>query len=127
MERNGERVFCSMACYGKSCRKESPCVVCGKPILAGTNKKTCSRACSNKNRVGIKYGIGRPKDIVKSQKALKIRLLKQRGKKCEKCDYNKHEILNVHHKNRNRDDNRLENLELICPNCHAEEHYLRAG
>jgi hypothetical protein len=113
-----------MVCYGVSCRKEIPCLVCGKPILSGLNKKTCSRSCSNKHRVGIKYKIGSPKDKVKSQRFLKIRLLKERGRKCELCKYNKYEILQVHHKDRNRNHNNLENLLLICPNCHYEEHLL---
>ncbi|MBU2101344.1 HNH endonuclease [Patescibacteria group bacterium] len=125
IQKNRSRVFCSQACYGKACRKEKPCIVCGALILAGLNKKTCSRGCANKHREGIKYGIGRPKDKVKTQRSLKIRLLGLRGKQCEKCSYNKFEILNVHHKNRDNKDNRLENLELICPNCHAEEHYLK--
>src|SRR3989338_5779631 len=93
-------------------------------ILASLNKKTCSRSCANVQRAGIKYKIGSPRDKVKSQQALKLRLIKERGKKCEKCDYGKYEILQVHHKDRNRNHNDLENLELICPNCHYEEHFL---
>ena len=73
---------------------------------------------------GIKYKINRPKDKVKSQQALKIRLLEIKGRKCERCSYNKYEILQVHHKNKDRNDNNIDNLELICPNCHFEEHYL---
>lgn len=122
--RNKGQVYCSMSCFGISCRKESPCVICKKLILASANKKTCSRSCANKNRAGIKYKINRPRDKVKSQQALKIRLLKERGRKCERCAYSKLEILQVHHKNRDRNNNGLENLELICPNCHCEEHYL---
>ena len=124
IQRNGGRVFCSMMCYGVSSRKEIPCKICGSPILAGLNKKTCSRSCANKNRVGIKYGDHRPKDKVVSQRALKIRLLAIKGKACERCGYNKFEILNIHHKDRNRNNNSIDNLELICPNCHFEEHYL---
>ena len=124
IERNGGRSFCSIICYGISQRKEIPCLVCGKLILSGFNKKTCSRACANKNREGIKYHLGRPKDKVKYQQGLKLRLLEARGKKCERCNYNKYEILQVHHKDRNRNHNELFNLELICPNCHFEEHLL---
>jgi 5-methylcytosine-specific restriction endonuclease McrA len=98
--------------------------VCGKPLLAGLNKKTCSRACANKNRAGLSYKNGNPKDKVKAQRALKARLLKERGLQCERCGYDKVPILQVHHKDRNRQHNELKNLELICPNCHAEEHYL---
>ena len=121
---NKGRVFCSLSCHGVSLRKEIPCLVCGKLILSGFNKKTCSRTCANKNRVGLKYKIGSPKDKVKSQQALKLRLLKERGKKCERCAYKKYEILQIHHKDRNRSNNNLDNLALICPNCHYEEHFL---
>ena len=124
IQRNGGRIFCSMVCYGLSNRKEQPCLVCGKAILAGLNKKTCSRACSNKHRTGIRYNMHRPKDKVVSQRALKVRLLQERGAICERCGYQKRQILQVHHKDRNRLNNALDNLELICPNCHCEEHYL---
>jgi hypothetical protein len=42
-----------------------------------------------------------------------------------RCGYNRCVgILEVHHKNRDRSDNRLENLEVLCPTCHYEEHFL---
>jgi len=123
IKKHNGRAFCSQACYGKSCRKEVPCVVCGKLILAGLNKKTCSRSCANKHRKGIKYKLNSPRDKVKTQGRLKIRLLKSRGKKCERCGFEKYEILQVHHKDKNRDNNELDNLEIICPNYHAQEHY----
>lgn len=118
------RVFCGMICYGKSNRNEHPCVICGKLIMAKFHKKTCSRSCANVHRAGIKYKINSPKDKVKSQRALKLRLLKNRGQQCERCDYKIFEILQVHHKDKNRNNNNLGNLELICPNCHYEEHFL---
>ena len=125
MKRNEGRVFCSQTCYGIHCRREKPCLICKQPILAGLNKKTCSRACANIHRIGIRYKIGRPKDKAVAERALKIRLLKERGTVCEKCGYSKSEILQVHHKNRDRKNNNLNNLELICPNCHFEGHYLQ--
>ena len=123
--KNKGRVFCSVQCYGLSCRREKPCLVCGKPILAGLNKKTCSRSCANIHRTGIKYKINRPRDKVKHYLALKKRLSALRGKHCERCGYEKYEILQVHHKNRDKYNNTLDNLELICPNCHSEEHHYR--
>jgi ribosomal protein L37E len=118
------QVFCSSACYGISCRKEIACHVCGKLILAGFNKKTCSRSCANKNREGIKYTGARLKDKAIDLRRIKIKLFGIKGKVCERCGYNKSEILQVHHKNRNREDDSIENLEIICPNCHYEEHHL---
>lgn len=45
--------------------------------------------------------------------------------KCNKCNYDKCiGILHVHHKDRNRENNDISNLEILCPTCHEEEHYL---
>ena len=119
------RAFCSLICYGIAGRKEKPCISCGTMVRSGLNKKTCSRACANRHRAGIRYKLGRPKlDKVQNQRSIKIRLLLLRGEECERCGYNKREILHVHHKDRDRKNNDFSNLELVCPNCHYEEHYL---
>ena len=123
-EIKGGRVFCGRDCVTKAQSKETPCVVCKKPILAQFHKKTCSRSCANRNRSGLRYKVGSPKDRVVGQRALKTRLLEVRGKQCERCGYTKHQILHVHHRDRNRDNNELSNLELVCPTFHYEEHYL---
>lgn len=124
LQRSNGNAFCSQDCYGISNRNETPCIVCSAPILASLHKKTCSRACANEHRTGIHYKIGRPRDKVVAERAMKIRLLELRGGVCERCGYSKKEILHVHHKDRNRNNNDLANLELICPNCHYEEHHL---
>jgi hypothetical protein len=125
LEKSSNHSFCSSACYGKACRKERPCIVCGTLILAGANKKTCSRACANKNRAGIHYTGRAPKDKVKTQRILKARLFALRGKRCERCAFSVYQVLQVHHKDRSRSNNTLINLEILCPNCHASEHYVK--
>lgn len=51
------------------------------------------------------------------------RALEHYGSICNRCQYNKNEaILEVHHTNRNRSENLLNNLEVLCKNCHYEEH-----
>ncbi|MEN9337737.1 MAG: hypothetical protein RIQ41_51 [Candidatus Parcubacteria bacterium] len=122
IEKTKGRIFCSSSCYGISCRKEVACLVCGKQILSRFNKKTCSRVCANRSRKGIRYKLDRPEDKAEKIKSLKLKLIELRGQACERCTYNKVKVLQVHHKNRNHDDNRIENLELVCPNCHYEEH-----
>lgn len=65
------------------------------------------------------------------EKMYNIHLLKKRlfnGKykeyKCEKCGINSWMgniiSLQIHHINGNRYDNRLENLQVLCPNCHSQ-------
>ena len=119
-----QHTFCSKACYGKYYVRPLKCIICGNEYSRHFNKKTCSRACANKNRTGTKYKINRPHDKVTYINGLKIRLIIERGQKCQRCKYSKIEILIVHHRDRDRSHNDLSNLELLCPNCHAEEHYL---
>ncbi len=125
VKTNG-RAFCSVICHGQFLKREHPCLICKTPILSSKNKVTCSRACANIHRSGIRYKSNLPrKDRVKNARALKLRLLSLGKHKCERCDYSKIEVLQVHHKDRNRNNNDLSNLELICPNCHYEEHFLK--
>lgn len=45
-------------------------------------------------------------------------------KVCERCGYDTHEAaIIVHHKDRNRLNDADENLEVLCANCHAIEHW----
>jgi transposase/Zn finger protein HypA/HybF involved in hydrogenase expression len=48
-------------------------------------------------------------------KCLECSLSEWRGKKIK---------LHIHHKNHNKTDNRIENLEYLCPNCHGMTHHI---
>jgi len=54
---------------------------------------------------------------------LKKHLIKLRGHKCEMCSndkwLDKPITLEVHHKDGDRTNNDLDNLMLLCPNCHS--------
>ena len=56
------------------------------------------------------------------------KLLKYKNKeyKCEECGIkdwkNKHISMHLHHINKVPNDNRVENLSIICPNCHSQKH-----
>lgn len=88
--------------------------------------------------VGLKFNPNKPlpldKILVENSNyqsyKLKNRLLESGLKehKCECCkrtEWNSKEIpLELHHINGDNTDNRIENLQLLCPNCHAQtEHY----
>jgi 5-methylcytosine-specific restriction endonuclease McrA len=46
-----------------------------------------------------------------------------RMSECEHCGYDAvPEILVLHHRDRDRSNNALSNLEVLCPNCHSIEH-----
>lgn len=66
-----------------------------------------------------------------SSNSLRKRLLKEGVKKsiCERClneEWNNQKIpLELEHCNGNNTDNRIENLKLLCPNCHAQTPFYR--
>jgi hypothetical protein len=41
---------------------------------------------------------------------------------CARCGYDNSLVLEVHHKDRDRENNSIENLEVLCANCHKLEH-----
>lgn len=63
-------------------------------------------------------------DKARQGSLLKERLAKKRRGICERCGIANYAILQVHHKKerRNGGSDQLSNLELLCPNCHAEHH-----
>lgn len=66
------------------------------------------------------------KDKTENTWRLKFRLIREgiKEEKCEKCrltEWNKSVIpLELHHIDGDRTNNKLENLQMLCPNCHAQ-------
>lgn len=62
---------------------------------------------------------------MKSTFKLKLRLFKENIKepKCEICGYT--DSVELHHINGNPLDNRIENLQILCPNCHSKTNNFR--
>lgn len=60
---------------------------------------------------------------------LKKHLIKHLGHKCQKCLtsvwYDEPVALELHHNDGDRTNNNITNLQLLCPNCHAQTHNWR--
>lgn len=78
-------------------------------------KKDAKETLLTRLNKGTLYATSLKERIINAQ-------LKER--KCECCgnrDWNGKPIpLQIHHRNGDRTDNRLENLQILCPNCHAQ-------
>lgn len=99
------------------------CPVCGEAFsfFEREPRTTCSYSCAN---TLFRSGKDNPNWKDNSDYSYRIKALKHYGCKCTKCGYSENKVaLAVHHKDRNRFNNSLENLEVLCANCHAIEHY----
>lgn len=72
---------------------------------------TCSRSCSNT--------YFRTKD---GASTYRTRALNHYGEKCSLCGFTNLLALEVHHIDKNRDNNSIENLVVLCANCHRIAH-----
>ena len=100
------------------------CLNCGKKIKKYTY---CNNTCSaeyKKKQIFIK--IENCEFSFKNiEKWIKLYLIHKYGEKCMECGWNKkHTItgkvpIQMNHKDGNSENNSLDNLELLCPNCHS--------
>lgn len=94
------------------------CIKCGKGFTVNKGqqykRKYCSKGCRDQNQRD---------DFVKITQRNGVRRYFQRRnliKECQNCGYNEHpEILGIHHKDLNPKNYSLDNLIVLCPNCHS--------
>jgi hypothetical protein len=129
-------MFCSIPCRNSANGKRSgghnrlpsethTCTVCGKEftITGGeANQRrslggifTCSRACHNKRIAEPRFGADNPtwKGGIQTYR-------RHRRDSCERCGSTNRLV--VHHKDENRYNNDLSNLETLCRRCHQNHH-----
>jgi hypothetical protein len=117
--------YCSRTCYYKAMTRvgtiDVECSACGKHFMRAPSRSKYPNPCCSIKCRGLLMRREQPGSAA-SARAWFLR----RGfiMSCNRCGDNKHpEILIVHHKDRNRKNNAVSNLEIICPYCHALEHY----
>ena len=106
-------------------RIDKICPVCESIFEVKENhpreKTVCSRACSNSY---FRSGENHP-NYKENSSRRQHKLLKESIGKCTKCGYDKIiAVLQIHHIDRDRCNNSRDNLEVLCPTCHVEIHYL---
>lgn len=132
--KRGWGKYCSKKCQAKAQLKGKwvKCGYCGKQIYrtpkdfarSKSNKFFCSVSChcswENENS---RCGENAPNWI--AGQTVYRRLLKRQGKlqKCNACGISDKRVLVVHHRDGNRRNNKVENLEWLCMNCHHISHY----
>ena len=116
-------VYCSPACVGKQQRREKICKICGNAYVGA--RRTCSHRCANKSRAGIRYTGKRTRDNAYRGTKRKALIAERSNGTCERCGNDNFAILHVHHIHEQfrGGSNSPENLELLCPNCHATHHF----
>ena len=127
----GTKTFCNSSCsatfYNKNRITSKKCLTCGQNFhpYRGSNKmKYCSSLCSNRQRKKKLYeSIENGKTDGHARSTLRAYLKHKRGNKCEICGITEWQklplVVIIDHINGNSDDNRLENLRLVCSNCDA--------
>jgi 5-methylcytosine-specific restriction endonuclease McrA len=136
------RKFCGMECRIKynsrtgteGRRQLFSCAICGKEIIRTLSRvRTCDSKvffCSS-SCAGVARRIGTGLEDMQlshynmGKGTYRERALRNLKPVCARCGYNKYEsVLEVHHIDRNRTNNVVDNLEILCPTCHREDHYL---
>jgi hypothetical protein len=137
-EKSKENTYCSQSCsasfnnkgvrrHGNPPGESIECLSCGKPTKPG--RKYCSQSCSgSRPKFDIDAwlrGEVSGETVMGCSGAIKKWLLEECGHKCPKCGWSEvHPVtgkvpLEINHIDGNSTNNRPENLEVLCPNCHS--------
>lgn len=121
--------FCSIECrrrFTLSNRKSYDCLTCGKHVILkkrdSNANKFCSKACAS-YYASVNTTLVDP-NLSMHNLRYKYKAFVFYGFKCMQCGWDKDPtLLCVHHKDGKRKGNDVNNLEVLCPICHAKEHY----
>lgn len=132
--KKGWGKYCSRNCVFESQKKGKIvlCFICKKRVYKAPKELTrsksgkffCTKVCQTiwrnkivfigENHANWKYGESAYRRIVKGAKIERI---------CVLCHSKDERVLAVHHKDKNRRNNKIENLTWLCHNCHYLVHH----
>lgn len=130
--------FCSLNCQNHkqyeikrlrffcfSCKKE----VEDSPSRIGARRKFCSIECKNTNKMSDKERRAKQKILVirkrgtSTSRSLRKYIFSIKPKSCEKCGYDEYDFcLDLHHIDKNPNNNLIENISVLCCICHRKLH-----
>lgn len=127
-QSSSKRKFCTQSCAtifnNKKKKKNSTCKECRNEIKF--HKVYCNNECQQKfQRKLIFEKIEKGIHATVGSKIFKTYLIEKFGEQCMKCSWkDKNEYSNkipveLHHIDCNPDNNKINNLQLLCPNCHS--------
>lgn len=132
--KNNKNIFCSAICYN-SYKKEinnvkQNCAKCGKEVIrhksqlskSKTGNLYCNTSCavSNNNKL-FKTGSNHP-NYKNAGSRYRNKALLHYDHICMDCGNDDYDVLEVHHIDQDRSNNKLDNLCVICANCHLKRH-----
>ena len=133
--------FCCQSCSAKHMQAHktppianSVCAFCKKRFYRPKSKLRNSKSglyfCSRKHK-DLAQRIGGIKEIQPNHynngiANYRVIAFREYPHKCNRCFYDAHpEVLVIHHIDRNRTNNNVFNLEVLCPTCHEVEHFTK--
>ncbi len=141
--KRGYGKFCNRSCSSsytspdKILKPNCICVYCKKEFYRNASKKKLSRSglyfCCRKHKdMGQRLESGfkeiHPPHYGNGSCSYRAKALKEFPHKCNRCGWNEYVgALEVHHIDENRKNNIINNLEILCPNCHMVNHLLKSS
>jgi len=120
------RKFCSVECQHATKRIRVSCAYCGKTFEKKKSALKNSRSglffCCREHKdlaQRIDSGILEIEHYKDGYTCYRERALLQYGEQCENCGFDDVRSIDVHHIDENRDNNDIDNLIVLCCNCHA--------
>lgn len=140
--KRGNGKFCSRSCSAKYTGQQTASKLAPNTECAFCGKKFRKRPSRLANKSGLHFCCREHKDQAQrlengllalqpdhygngSYHSTYREIAFRNGLKvCAGCGFDKHpEVLQVHHKDRDRTNNDPSNLEILCPTCHEIEHF----
>ena len=127
----GYKLYCSKSCSNKGLVTGAllKCACCGKDVWKYKTQQDsksgdyfCSHSCAAKiNNTRCRLEKNHP-GYTNGRSSYRSRAIKKYGPICKICGYSNARVVVVHHIDKNRNNNKLKNLVVLCPTHHWEVH-----